>query len=177
MQRRSNIGASTVREWARLLPAGATVLDLGCGSGVPITSALIDCGLTVYAVEASPSLLSAFQQRFPEVPVECSPVEDSSFFGRTFDGVVAWGLMFLLAPATQLNLIHKVAAALRPGGRFLFTSPSPVCTWNDAVTGQESISLGREAYIEALEACGLTLESELEDEGENHYYSGMMFAG
>ena len=111
------------------------------------------------------------------MPVECSPVEDSTFFDRTFDGVVAWGLMFLLAPTTQLNLIRKVAAALRPGGRFLFTSPSPVCTWNDAVTGQESISLGREAYIEALEACGLTVESELEDEGENHYYSVMMFAG
>ena len=66
MQRRSSIGASTVREWARLLPAGATVLDLGCGSGVPITSVLIECGLTVYAVDASPSLLAAFQRRFPE---------------------------------------------------------------------------------------------------------------
>jgi cyclopropane fatty-acyl-phospholipid synthase-like methyltransferase len=171
MRRRSNIGASTVREWAGLLPAGATVLDLGCGSGVPITSVLIDCGLNVCAVEASPSLVSAFRQRFSEVPVECSPVEQSPFFDRTFDGAVAWGLMFLLAPGMQEALIRKVAAVLRPGGRFLFTSPSKACTWNDAVTGQESVSLGRDTYIEAFEACGLMLETEVDDEGENHYYS------
>jgi hypothetical protein len=45
------------------------------------------------------------------------------------------------------------------------------------LTRQESLSLGRAAYIELFEACGLTLDSELEDEGENHYYSVMMFAG
>jgi cyclopropane fatty-acyl-phospholipid synthase-like methyltransferase len=170
MRRRSNIGASTVREWARQFPAGAAVLDLGSGSGVPVTEALVECGLAVYAVEASQSLVSAFQRRFPGVPVDCSPVEVSSFFNRTFDGILAWGLMFLLAPATQQALIRKAASALRPGGRFLFTSPSQTCTWTDALTGQESISPGRGAYIEVFEACGLTLENELQDEGGNHYY-------
>ena len=38
----SRIGAEAVRRWARRLPEGSTVLDLGCGSGVPITEVLIE---------------------------------------------------------------------------------------------------------------------------------------
>ncbi len=38
----SSIGVATVRLWARLLPSGETVLDLGCGSGEPISTALND---------------------------------------------------------------------------------------------------------------------------------------
>jgi hypothetical protein len=43
-----------VREWARTLPSGAAVIDLGCGPGFPITEVLVSGGLNVYAVDASP---------------------------------------------------------------------------------------------------------------------------
>src|SRR5215469_1223561 len=61
---------------------------------------------------------------FPNVPVECEDVEDSIFFARTFDGVVAWGLFFLLDAQVQRRLIKKVAGALQSGGRLLFTAPN-----------------------------------------------------
>jgi 2-polyprenyl-3-methyl-5-hydroxy-6-metoxy-1,4-benzoquinol methylase len=35
---RLGIGVATVRRWARSLPPGATVLDLGCGHGAPLSS-------------------------------------------------------------------------------------------------------------------------------------------
>jgi cyclopropane fatty-acyl-phospholipid synthase-like methyltransferase len=159
-----------VREWARALPSGAAVLDLGCGHGVPISEALIDAGLAVHGVDASVSMIAAFHARFPEVPLECNAVEDSRFFGRTFDAAIAWGLMFLLAPDTQRNLIHRVAAVLKPGGRFLFTSPRQVCEWSDNLTGQASMSLGSHEYRQILESEGLVLVDEPDDEGENHYY-------
>jgi len=31
------IGTRVVRDWARMLPRRAAVIDLGCGSGLPIT--------------------------------------------------------------------------------------------------------------------------------------------
>ena len=31
------IGTTRVREWARTLPRGAAVIDMGCGTGLPIT--------------------------------------------------------------------------------------------------------------------------------------------
>src|SRR5512133_83658 len=90
------VGTREVRNWARTLPPGAAVIDLGCGSGLPITKVLVSEGLNVYGVDASPSFVHAFRRNLPEIPVVCEAVEDSSFFDRTFDGVLAWGLIFLL---------------------------------------------------------------------------------
>lgn len=170
LRRSPTIGAATVREWARALPPGGEVLDLGCGHGVPISEALIQGGFEVYGVDASPWMAAAFRARFPQAHLACEAVEDSGFFGRTFDGVVAWGLFFLLAADAQVALIHRVAPVLRPGGRFLFTSPEQACTWTDVLTGRQSVSLGKEVYEVTLAEAGLELLDEYQDEGENYYY-------
>jgi SAM-dependent methyltransferase len=127
-------------------------------------------GFVIYGVEASPSLTAAFRQRFPRAYVACEAVEDSRFFGRTFDGVIAVGLWFLLPAELQRELIHKVAPALKPGGRFLFTSPVQTGTWRDELTGGQSLSLGAEVYKAVLSDAGLSLIGEYVDEGDNHYY-------
>lgn len=172
MRRRgeSNIGAATVRSWARTLSSGATILDLGCGHGIPFAMALIEDGFNVYGIDASPTLVSAFRSRFPHTPVTCGTVEASDFFARTFDGVLAIGLIFLLDAETQRGLIRKVAQALRLGGRFLFTAPKDACNWTDILTGRPSLSLGAEGYEAILSGAGLTVLDEYLDEGGNHYF-------
>jgi hypothetical protein len=115
-------------------------------------------------------MVAAFRERFPGVPIEHNTVEASEFFGRTFDGVLAWGLLFLLTPEAQALVIEKVAGALNPGGRFLFTSPKEPFEWLDAMTGRPSRSLGAHTYERLLRDAGLTWVAEAEDEGENHYY-------
>ena len=97
-------------------------------------------------------------------------MSDSDFFGHKFDGVVAWGLLFLLDVEVQCRLIGKVASVLRSGGRLLFTAPRQSCSWRDAMTGRISISLGQEAYQRALDGEGMSLVGTHCDEGENHYY-------
>lgn len=172
MRRReqSSVGVGTVRTWARSLPPGASILDLGCGHGVPISMALMNDGFVIYGVDASPSLAAEFRRRCPHAHVACEAVEDSRFFGRKFGGVIAVGLMFLLPRAAQLDLIRKIALALNPGGRFLFTSPTRSSTWADVLTGRQSLSLGAEEYKAALSNAGLALVGEHVDEGDNHYY-------
>ena len=118
-------------------------------------------------------MASAYQARFPLARVVCEPVEDSSFFDRMFDGVLAWGLMFLLPAETQRSLIHRVGTVMNAGGRFLFTAPFQVCTWADLSTHEPSLSLGRSAYISILADAGFKLIAEYTDEGENHYYDAV----
>ena len=166
----NGVGTSAVRSWAKTLKSGGEALDLGCGTGIPSTMILIEAGMKAYAVDASPSMVSDFQKNFPQVPVACEPVEDSMFFGRVFDSILAWGLLFLLPAETQEMLIPKMAAALKPGGRLLFTSPPVIVEWDDAMTGERSRSLGAERYKELMAGAGLSLIDEFEDEGENHYY-------
>ncbi len=169
------VGTKAVRDWARTLPPGAAVIDLGCGSGLPITQVLVSEGLNVYGIDAAPSFVEAFRHNFPEIPVACESVLDSSFFNRTFDGVIAWGLMFLLLPEEQRRLIQRVADLLVSGGRFVFTSPAGVepLVWNDAMTGLESRSLGAAEYRKLLAEGGLRVTREYEDEGQNHYFDSL----
>jgi SAM-dependent methyltransferase len=164
------IGVKEVQKWARTLPRGSSVIDLGCGPGFPITAVLIEEGLQVFGVDAAPSFAAAFQRNLPGTPIICESVLESRLFGRTFDAVLAWGLMFLLQAEDQHRLIQRFAEILAPGGRLLFTSPAKPAIWKDAMTGLESISLGAEQYIKLLGAAGISVADEYEDEGENHYF-------
>jgi 2-polyprenyl-3-methyl-5-hydroxy-6-metoxy-1,4-benzoquinol methylase len=166
----SRVGLATVRAWAQALAPGAAILDLGCGHGVPISRTLLDDGFAVYGVDASARMTVVFRANLPQARVANEAVEDSRFFDRAFDGVVAWGLMFLLPAKVQSALIRKVAGALNPGGRFLFTSPEQACGWADLMTGRPSLSLGANGYKAALLAAGLTVVGEYRDDGDNHYY-------
>ncbi|AFL86920.1 hypothetical protein Terro_0580 [Terriglobus roseus DSM 18391] len=163
------VGVPEVRRWAKTLPQGSSVIDLGCGPGFPITAVLLEEGLEVFGVDASPSLVAAFQQNLPGTPVRCESVLDSTFFDRTFEAVVAIGLIFLLKPEEQPHLLHRITIALAPGGRLLFTAPAQPHTWTDLMTGLESTSLGAEVYRTHLAAAGLTVTTEFEDQGQNHY--------
>lgn len=171
--RSTRIGAERVRAWARRLAPGASVLDLGCGSGIPIAEVLIEQGLAVYGVDASPSLVSAFRQRWPDTPVSCEPVEESPFFGRQFDAILAWGLMFLLSDAAQRELIRRIGGALKPRGRLLFTSPVEAVTWVDVMTGHASQSLGAAEYERELSSIELDVVDQYVDEGRNHYFDAV----
>jgi SAM-dependent methyltransferase len=177
LREQSGIGVATVRSWARSLEPGASILDLGCGHGVPISAALMDDGFVVYGIDSSPRLTAAFRRRFPRAHVACEGIEESRFFGRNFDAVIAVGLMFLLPADVQDRLIRRVAQALKTGGRFLFTSPAEACDWEDVLTGQRSLSLGAVAYKDLLSIAGLTLIEEYFDEGDNHYYDSRKRSG
>ena len=168
--RGTGVGVRQVRNWARTLPGGAAAIDLGCGPGYPITEVLVAEGLNVFGVDASPSFVEAFRRNLPHTPVACEAVQDSRFFDRTFDAALAWGLVFLLSAGDQRRLLRRLAGILAPGGRLLFTSPPEPVVWNDAMTGLESRSLGAAEYRKLLAETGLTVSSEYEDEGQNHYF-------
>jgi SAM-dependent methyltransferase len=170
-ERRSTaIGVKEVRQWAKTLPPGSSVIDLACGPGFPITVVLVEEGLQVFGVDAAPAFVAAFQRNLPGTPVVCESVLESRFFDRTFDAVLSIGLMFLLRAEEQHHLIRRFADILVPGGRLLFTATAKPAIWNDAMTGLESISLGAQEYRRLLGAAGISVAEEYQDVGENHYF-------
>ena len=168
--RSTAIGVKEVLRWAKALPRSSSVIDLGCGPGIPLTVLLAEEGLQVFGVDAAPSFVAAFQRNLPGTPIVCESVLESRCFYRTFDAVLSIGLMFLLKAEDQHRLIRKFAEILVPGGRLLFTSPAKSGVWNDAMTGMESISLGAEAYRHLLGTAGISVVDEYQDVGENHYF-------
>ena len=163
-------GLATVQNWMAHLPKGGTVLDVGAGPGEPLTVALIDGGFNVCAIDASPKMVAAFSHRFPDIEIACEAAEQSHFFGRKFDGILAVGIVFLLPADHQLDLIKRMAEALKPGGSLLFTAPWQIGEWDDVLTGRRSVSLGAEAYREGLIGAGLEVTGEYTDEGNSYYF-------
>lgn len=99
------IGVSSVYKWVKTLPPNSKVLDLGCGTGLPITKVLVDAEMETYGIDASPSLVKSFRKNFPGIPVVCEAVEDSLLFEKEFDAIIACGLLFLLPEEIQQKII------------------------------------------------------------------------
>lgn len=169
----STVGSARVEAWAQSFPPHARIIDLACGPGTPRSEVLAGKNFALHAIDAAPSLVNAYKARFPEARVACESVEASSFFGETFDGVLAWGLLFLLDVPVQRALFPRVERALRPGGSFLFTAPWQPARWEDSSTKRQSVSLGRNAYRALLGEAGLGVYAEYDDEGGNHYYEAI----
>lgn len=166
----SHIGSIEVQNWCKLFSSGSSILDVGCGCGIPISKILIENNFSVYGIDASAKMIDAYKENFPNIISACEPIEQSSFFNQTFDGIISWGVMFLLPVKSQYILIQKAASSLNANGRFLFTSPKQKCLWKDNLTELTSISLGIKTYQTILEDDGLMLIDTYCDEGENHYF-------
>jgi 2-polyprenyl-3-methyl-5-hydroxy-6-metoxy-1,4-benzoquinol methylase len=170
--RNLKIGLSVMRRWASQLAPGSELLELGCGHGV-VSQVLLEAGVKLSVVDASPTLLREFHSRFRDVEVECSTAQKSELLRRKYDGVVAWGLIFLLAETDQRSVLRRAADALRPHGRLVFTAPKEALTWKDSITEMPSLSLGATVYEALLRDLGLDVSSGAIDEGANCYYEGI----
>lgn len=105
---------------AALVPAGARVLDAGCGTG-RVAIRLAGLGYDCVGVDLDASMLAVAQKRAPELPwfqVDLAGFEpDRLGIAADFDLVVAAGNVFpLLAAGTEAAVANHLAAALRPGG-------------------------------------------------------------
>src|SRR5687768_11212386 len=106
------MGVPEVTALATSLPTGASVLDVGCGTGMPLTRVLLDHGCAVLGVDSSGKLLARFHGNFPHVPTICAPIQSCEFERRTFDAAIAWGVMFHLRHEDQLQAIANISRAL-----------------------------------------------------------------
>lgn len=79
---RSPIGHDIVEQWARSLKPHAEVIEFGCSGGRPVTRVLVEAGLNLWAIDASPALPGKFAVRFPAIPVICKQAERSGLSKR-----------------------------------------------------------------------------------------------
>ncbi|MFE4417428.1 class I SAM-dependent methyltransferase [Streptomyces sp. NPDC056817] len=96
---------------AAAVPAGAHILELGCGVG-RVTRPLLERGFTVTAVDESPDML----ERVRGARTICSPIE-SLEAGETFDAVVlASFLVHTGDPEVRRGLLRTCARHVAEGG-------------------------------------------------------------
>src|SRR5262245_7764160 len=104
-----------------LLPAGAAVLDLGCGGGEPVAATMVAHGFQVTGVDSSPTLISLCRDRMPDQQWIVADMRTLSL-GRHFAGVLAWDSFFHLKPDDQRAMFAVFAAHVASGGLLMFNA-------------------------------------------------------
>ena len=143
------------------LPADASILDVGCGSGWPIGAALLKRGHQVTGMDASPGLIAHAQATLPTGVWSVADMRDE-FPQGPFDGVLAWHSLFHLSPDDQSKVLLKLAACVAEGGRLMFTSGQvhgeTIGDWRGEPLYHAS--LDPEAYRALLADAGLRVEDD-----------------
>ncbi|RYN87517.1 hypothetical protein AA0120_g7227 [Alternaria tenuissima] len=142
------------------LPASPSVLELGCGPGVPVLNMLVDRGAQVTANDISAKQIEMAKARCPNVKFVAGNMATLTFEAESFHGVLSFYTLFHLPRAQLEDLLAKIYTWIKPGGLFVF---------NLAVLDEEEIhgemmgygmfwsSYGMQKNCEILEDIGFEL--------------------
>jgi 2-polyprenyl-3-methyl-5-hydroxy-6-metoxy-1,4-benzoquinol methylase len=150
----------------RRLPGGASVLDLGCGCGIPVSKVLADYGHQVTGVDLSEGQINRARRLVPRAAFLRADATQVEFPDRTFDAVICLYALIHMPIDAQPRLLRRIAAWLRPGGSLLATTGAQL--W----TGTQNTWLGGAApmwwshadaatYRGWISAAGLRIDTEL----------------
>lgn len=99
-------------------PAGARILDLGCGAGVPYTRWLA-ARYRVVGVDISRRQLALARRSVPGASFVLADMSSVQFRAASFDAIAALYSIIHVPREEQQALLTKVRELLKPGGRLL----------------------------------------------------------
>lgn len=138
-----------------LLPAGANLLDIGCGSGLPIARELVRRGFDVTGIDAAPEMLDLFRFNLPGQPAFRADMRQLSLGGR-YAGLLAWDSFFHLSPRDQRTMFARFQAHAAPKAGLMFTSGPAEGAAIGEFEGEPLYhgSLGSDEYRSLLDGAG-----------------------
>jgi len=149
------------------LQDGATILDLGCGTGEPIMRFLLQHPFKVTGVDGSSAMIKKAQQRFPEATFILSDMRHIALDQR-FDAIIAWHSFFHLPPSDQKTMFKVFAKHLKPKGWLLFTTGNEAGECFNENHGENlyHASLNAADYTQLLTAQNLQVVKHVADDPE-----------
>jgi SAM-dependent methyltransferase len=146
------------------VPAGAHVLEVGCGAGVPVGVAL--AGRYGYrGIDLSPHQIALARAAIPDAELTVADLRSVEIPRASIDAVVAAYVMGHVPVADRPGAYRRVATWLRPGGWWCASLP----TGDDQGEGVELDWLGAPMFFASmpweeerglLETAGLRVEHE-----------------
>lgn len=148
-----------------LLPERAPVLDVGCGSGDPISRYLIEMGYDVTGVDYAQAMVGLAAQRFPSAIWACHDMRTLAL-SRCFDGVIAWHSFFHLTPEEQAATLPRLVDHVAPGGALMLTVGPRAAETTGHVSGETvyHASLSEQDYRQLLAELGVTVMDFVRDD-------------
>ena len=132
---RSSVRAAKLAELIEQLPAGASILDLGCGDGIPVAHELVTLGFSVTGVDASSGQIERARRNVSRARFIQADMAAVQFAPESFDAVAAFYSVTHLPKSEHGVLIGRIAKWLRPGGRFLVNFGAAEGDWSEEWLG------------------------------------------
>ena len=104
-----------------LLPADPAVLDIGCGTGVPIARYLIERRCQVTGADVSSAMITKCAARFPEQTWHVADMRTLAL-DRSFNGITAWDSFFHLTQDDQRQMFPIFQRHAAAGAALMFTN-------------------------------------------------------
>ncbi|MER5897846.1 class I SAM-dependent methyltransferase [Streptomyces sp. NPDC001876] len=153
---------SLTRLLGQLAP-GSTVLDVGSGTGLPTARTLADAGHRVLGVDVSPVMVDLASRQVPEASFRCADIRELPLEEESFDAICVYFSLLQMTREEQTALVHRLAGALRHGGRMvLATVPLDVQEVSTVFMGRQVrvSSFSPEAFAALASGAGLSTEWE-----------------
>ncbi|MCI9846922.1 class I SAM-dependent DNA methyltransferase [Flavobacterium pectinovorum] len=119
--RNSAIVNKPVVDFADYINSEGTILDIGCGTGLPIAKYLSDRNFSITGIDQSAKMIKTAKS----VGIKNSVFSTCDFFDfesdEKFNGIIAWDSLFHFPKERQEEIYSKVYRLLAPEGYFLFT--------------------------------------------------------
>lgn len=113
-------GDTKYRSWLEevrvRVPAGSAVLDLGCGSGIPVARDLAGSGYRLIGVDISEVQIRRASQLVPQAEFIHADMASVVFSPASFAAVVSFFALIHLPLDDQFPLLERIASWLVPGG-------------------------------------------------------------
>jgi predicted TPR repeat methyltransferase len=100
------------------LPKDGAVLDIGCGTGIPVSKIIHDAGLKVTGIDISEEMVVKFKENLPQASCYRMPMTQINWESK-FDGVVSSYSMLCLPPKDFVLVAGKISRALKENGWLL----------------------------------------------------------
>jgi ubiquinone/menaquinone biosynthesis C-methylase UbiE len=97
------------------LPAGARVLDAGCGAGVPISQMLSE-RFKVTGVDFSEEQIARARQHVPNATFLCEDMTELDFPENSFEGICSYYAIIHVPRQEHAELLASFHRMLKPGG-------------------------------------------------------------
>lgn len=132
-------------EFRARLRATGSLLDLGCGAGVPVALDFLSHGWQVTGVDFSGSMLDLAARYVPAMRRINADMRSASFPARSFDAITVIYALFHVPWIEHPALFANMRRWLRPGGAALFTYATRDYTGHDRFNGTKSF-MGRDLF-------------------------------
>lgn len=104
-----------------LLPESASILDLGCGTGLPVAEYFSKQNVAVTGVDTSPEMIAMARKNIPSASWLVADMRGLEL-KKKFNGIIAWNSSFHLSPDDQRQLFPVLAKHAKGKAVLMFTS-------------------------------------------------------